>query len=328
MTENLLLRAGVSHFEVTEVPDYHRPEPTHPVYTFAGSGTPGFGDGSTLTADFDAPTGVAIGNQGEIYVTDSQRHLIRVVWPEGKVTTLAGCEGKPREQDGDGPSACFNTPAGIVRRPDGALYVADAIGQRIRLVTPQGHVTTVAGTGHKGRVDAQDPMLASFTFPRGLALAPDGTLYIAEPGSGLVRKLDKSGVSTVAEIGYPTGVAVAEDNTLYVVDSRAATIVRVQDGKSTAIVGAYGQFGDRDGPASEARIRASEGIFVDGDRVVFSDTANHKVRVLSLANNTVTTLAGSGGTTIELELPRFLIKTPRGIVIADSGHHRLALLPD
>ena len=326
MTENVLARAGVTTFEMTEVARNERPEPPNRVWTMAGNGNPGFSDGSVLSAEFDSPTGVAAGEAGEIYVTDSSRHFIRVIWPDGKVTTLAGCGGKGRFQDGQGSGACFDNPTGIARAADGSFYIADTHNQRIRMITSSGHVTTIAGTGHKGRVDAPDPLLASFSYPRGIAFGPDGALYIAEGGTGLIRKLDKSGVSTVSEVVHPTGIAVGPDNTLYVVDARDATIVSIKDGKKAVIAGQPGKFGNSDGPALDARLRPSEGIFVDGDRLVFADMANHKIRALSLSDGMVSTVAGSHGTTEELELPRFLVKTPQGIVVADSGHHRVAII--
>ncbi|MBI2301990.1 MAG: hypothetical protein HYU66_24060, partial [Armatimonadetes bacterium] len=122
--------------------------PRTQVRTLAGSGASGNTDGAALSATLTSPAGVVSAPDGTAYVTDLS-HRIRVI-KNGLVTTLAG-NGTAGSTDGLGSAAKLNSPWGIARNPvDGALLVADFGGHRIRRVTPDGRVTTVAGTGAAG----------------------------------------------------------------------------------------------------------------------------------------------------------------------------------
>src|SRR6185369_2209512 len=115
------------------------------VTTIAGDGSPIVRDGKQ--AGFSDPFGVAIAEDGTIYVADAgESNRIRKISPDGNVTTLAG--GNEGFADGIGTSASFNTPSALALGPDGNLYVADTGNNRIRKITPAGQVTTVAGDGN------------------------------------------------------------------------------------------------------------------------------------------------------------------------------------
>jgi hypothetical protein len=328
MTENLLARVGVKLVGDKTVVTPQPESTTPPLAAWAGSGEAGSRDGSREQAQFDAPVGLAAGPDGEVYVADVNSHAVRMVASDGSVSTLAGC-GAHQFRDGDGRAACFDHPTGIVRAPDGTLYVADTGNARIRALTKAGHVTTFAGTGKRGTDDTPDRLTATFSDPRGLALAADGTLYVGESGSGRVRMIAPSGaVSTIAQVGQATGLVVAADGTLYIVDTRTGTIAERRPDLLHVIAGGDGIFGDLDGLAEAARLRPGEGIVLDGDRLVFTDAANHKLRAVLLAQGrAVVTLAGSDSTTRDLELPRGVVATAKGFVVSDSGHHRLVLIP-
>jgi DNA-binding beta-propeller fold protein YncE len=102
------------------------------------------------------------------------------------VTTLAG--GPVGHADGQGAAARFNTPRGVAVDPAGNVFVADASGHRIRKVAPDGTVTTVAGSGQRGFGDGPGPE-ARFHEPFGVAVGPDGTLYVADANNNRVRKI-------------------------------------------------------------------------------------------------------------------------------------------
>jgi DNA-binding beta-propeller fold protein YncE len=325
MTENVLARAGVTGLVPTVVPPHSQPTAASSITLLAGSGEIGQTDGSAVQARFDTPVGIAAGPHGELYVSDGRLHAIRVISGQGQVSTLAGC-GTHGSRDGDGSDACFDQPGGMATGANGTIYVADTMGQRIRTVTPSGHVSTFAGSGKRGSDDAADPLAARFSEPRALAFGPDGALYVAESGTGLIRKIDRAGVSRVTQVAQATGIAVGPDGTLYIVDERSATISQFKGGQLSTLAGQPNQFGDRDGPVGEARLRPSEGIQVDGDRLVFSDAANHKLRAVQLSDGSVSTLAGADGTANDLEAPRGLARTSVGFVVADSGHHRVVLV--
>jgi sugar lactone lactonase YvrE len=198
--------------------------------------------------------------------------------------------------------------------------VADTGNHKLRSVSPDGTVKTIAGSGGTKSVDAADPLAAEFTDPRGLAVGADGALYIAD--SGELRKLDGSGVVTLVSGAQPTGVALAADGTPYVIATRAAVVQRYAAGALTTVAGVLNAFGDEDGDATQARLRPADGIAVDGDRVVFTDSANHKLRVWQQQRG-VQTLAGGHGSTRDLQAPRGVLVAPDGYIVADTGNHRI-----
>jgi sugar lactone lactonase YvrE len=318
MTENVLKRAGVA-LEPTPIDQVDSVRTPSPIEVVAGSGNDGADDGPAASATFSAPVGLARDPDGTLYVSDAASNAIRKISVSGDVTTLAGC-GHSGANDGRGNEACFRTPTGLARAADGTLYVADTGNHKLRSVSPDGTVKTIAGNGKAKSDDAADALSASFTDPRGLALAADGTLYIADAGE--LRKLAGHAVVTLTSASEPTGVALAADGTIYLIATRAAVVQRYVDGGLDTVAGQFNAFGDADGAAADARLRPADGIALDGDRVVFTDSANHKLRVWQ-QDTGVLTLAGSDGTTLELQAPRGVLVAPDGYIVADTGNHRI-----
>jgi hypothetical protein len=339
MTENVLARAGLHSAHPIVVPPPVAPVDVgnaSAVTLVAGSGVPGAEDGTADTATLNAPAGVVADEAGNVYVTEARNHRIRRVAVDGTVTTLAGCGPSDvttggRLRDGSGSQACFSVPTGIALGPDGNLYISDSHDNRIRAMTPTGDVTTFAGTGANGMTDAASPLSATFSYPRGLAFGPDGALYVADAGNTAVRRIGKDGVTTVAKGSQEiSGVAVAPDGTLYALTPTGVDVV--DSGMLVPIVNVPGIAGDRTGDGATAMLRAADGIIVDGDFLVVSDSANYKVRRIErFGRHRVTTLAGDGragadlgtGATAHLVNPRGLALTPLGYVVADSGNDRL-----
>ncbi len=148
------------------------------VTTYAGTGQPGFTNGSATTATFAAPSGVAIDNQGNLFVTDQGNNAIRMIDPNGNVTTLAG-SGAVGSQDGPGANATFNGPIGLgVDTIVGNLFVGDANNNMIRVVhIATGAVATYAGSTTSGSTDGVitgNASLASFNGPRGITVVTVG----------------------------------------------------------------------------------------------------------------------------------------------------------
>ncbi|TDK23747.1 gluconolaconase [Luteimonas aestuarii] len=168
-----------------------RVAPDGEVTTFAGS-TEGFADGSGGEARFHTPSSLAIDRDGNLYVADSGNHAIRKITRNGVVTTLAG-NGRAGFRDGDAASAQFHAPMGVAVDDAGRVYVADTWNDRIRVITPEGRVRTLAGGGRPEHVDGPG-VVARFDTPTALALAQDGSLWIADTGNGALRRLDAAGV--------------------------------------------------------------------------------------------------------------------------------------
>ncbi len=337
ITENVLARAGLPVAVPTAVPP--SPAPEHPgtaaeVSLVAGSGSPGYADGEGAAARFDSPSGIAAGADGTLFVADTHNHRVRAIDPSGRVTTLAGCgpdgaEAGGRFRDGAGAEACFDRPSGVAVGPDGTVYVSDPGNHRIRAITRAGVVRTWAGSGEWGRADG-DRLAATFASPRGLAVAPDGALLVADWGAGAVRRVTAAGVTTVArDLENPLAVAVLPDGRAFVL-SGDGTLRAVDEGRSR-VAGAAFDFDFVDGHGNDARFRPGDGLAALGGRLVVGDANNHRVRLAALdGEREVTTLAGDGrvgadvGTgAARLSLPRGVARYRDGVAVVDAGNHRV-----
>ncbi|HTK20026.1 MAG TPA: NHL repeat-containing protein [Mucilaginibacter sp.] len=169
------------------------------VSTLAGSGAKGADDGLDTAATFNLPEALAVDAAGNIYVVDNGNDLIRKVTPAGQVTTFAG-SGQPGKSDGTGAAASFNSPFGIAIDASGNLYVADSGNNLIRKITPDGSVTTIAGSGLKGANNGAGKA-ASFNTPAGIAVDKSGNIYVADENNNLIRKISQAGtVTTISKI--------------------------------------------------------------------------------------------------------------------------------
>ncbi len=153
----------------------------------------GYADGDGAAARFNGPSDVVATGDG-LVVTDQGNHRLRAVTLAGRVTTLAG-SGRAGSDDGERAAATFDRPQGLARDRDGNLYVTGMGGYRVRVVTPSGRVTTLAGAGRAGYLDGA-ALDAQFTGLEGIDVAPDGAaLFIAdgtrgeERGNHRVRRL-------------------------------------------------------------------------------------------------------------------------------------------
>ncbi|MBN1210369.1 MAG: hypothetical protein JXB05_36285 [Myxococcaceae bacterium] len=281
------------------------------VMTLAGNGQDGWRDGEGLQAMFRRPTGVAVGLDGSIYVADSDNHAIRRLTPGAggpwTVSTFAGQVRREGFQDGPVATARFSRPTALATDTAGNLYVADQAGNRIRLVNvATGTVTTLAGDGVPGFLDATQGTQARFNNPSALSVAPDGTVYVLDSGNQRVRRI----APTAA---HPVETIAGDENE---------------------------PFGHVDGRGSQARFRAQMGMAVlPGGQVLVADTANFRLRKLepgnSAAETQVYTVAGSGlmgtrlgsGQETDLVAPTGLVVLPNTrIVVSDSFNNTLRMM--
>jgi sugar lactone lactonase YvrE len=154
------------------------------VSTAAGDGSEGFKNGPRTTAQFRFPGGIACDRQGNIYVADAGNLCIRKITADGMVSTLAG-SGLRGTADGDGSVAQFDMISDVVADSQGDLYVID--GNRIRKVTPQGAVSTIAGST-AGYADG-DGATAKFKDPGGLGIDAQDNIYVADINNNRIRKI-------------------------------------------------------------------------------------------------------------------------------------------
>ena len=268
--------------------------------TLAGDATGGAGyaDGTGGEARFISPAGVATDGSGNIYVADVYNHTIRMITPAGVVTTLVGTPGSAGSADGTGAAAQFNQPSGVAVDGSGNVYVADTTNHTIRKVTPEGVVTTFAGSpGNSGSADGVGAA-ARFKYPVGVAVDGAGNVYVADTSNNLIRKITTAGaVSTIGNaatgIALPWGVAVSGAGDVYVANTDDHTIRKISaGGVVTTVAGSHGVPGFADGPSDVARFTNPTGVAVDGaGNLYVADSSNSIVRKIA-SDGTVTTLAG------------------------------------
>ena len=154
---------------------------------FAGTGDRGNTNGPAGKATFYLPAGLALDDAGNLYVADSYNNMIRKISPAGWVSLVAGQPEKGCA-DGKGTSAAFYHPTGIAIGKNGRIYVADMGNNRIRVVTMEGQVSTLAGTGRRGNAGGPGAQ-AAFFQPFALATDPNDNLYIADYQNNQVKEI-------------------------------------------------------------------------------------------------------------------------------------------
>ena len=224
--------------------------PNGNIYTVAGDGEPGFrGDlGPASQARINRPRGAAFDLDGNLYVADSFNHRIRKIGASGLVTTVAGSGVRGYLGDGGrATEAHLNAPQGVAVDSAGQIYIADSGNHAIRRVSPDGIISTVAGTGIRGYAgDGVPAALAALNSPAAVAVDADGLLLVADTFNHRVRRVTAAGsIETIA-------------------------------GDGTA-----GYWGD-DGPAALAQLNSPAGLAVDAaGRVYVADLDNNRVRLLT-----------------------------------------------
>lgn len=292
------------------------------------------GNGTTLIA-LRLPTGLAIDGSNNLFIADSGNSQVLRVTPLLQVSTvqqpardlavdaigtlylangssvrrlsvtdalLTVAGGLSFGFWGDGGlavNAVLNAPAGVAQDASGNLYVADTGNHRIRRVTPDGHIGTIAGTGQAGfSGDGTNAITANLNSPQAIAADAIGNLYVADTGNNRIRKIDATG--------------------------RIATIAGTGDS---------GYSGDR-GNALLARLNAPSGLALDGSgNLYIADTGNDTIRKLdtdsvitTIAGNGRRGLAGDGGAPVaaSLNAPHAIAIDPSGVLfIGDTGNRRV-----
>lgn len=311
------------------------PEVRHKIMDNSRISVTTIAEGKTNRVGLLGPTGITVGAQGDPYVTDITSRLLRID-SSGVFYELAGKAVKepwrPWEGgyvDGIGMDARFNGPDGLVVDASGDIIVADSGNQRLRKVTPDGRVTTLAGSGVTG-AQGGVALAAQFNLPNNLAMDESGSLLVSEWAGNRIRRIDPDGtVTTIAgtgEAGYadgpalhakfdsPEGLAVGRDGSVYVLDSQNHRLRRIFGGMVTTVAG-DGPKGFNDGPALKANISGAIGLVsTRGGDLIFFDGQYNCIRRVS-ASGQVTTIVGGG--VLNPQLPRIGFED---FDFGESGH--------
>jgi sugar lactone lactonase YvrE len=201
------------------------------VTTVAGKNR-GYADGRVEQARFSQPAGLAIDSNGNLYIADSGNHCVRKISTAGEVTTIAGSTAGFLE--GDALQAQFHNPEAVAVDREGNIYVADSGNRRVRKITVNGEVMTVAGSGSDVYNVDLDPLKIYFRKLSALALDRAGNLYIVDSGynriyrlnlsgefslvAGEVRKNYKESIGKNAWFNEPAGIALDAAGIIYLAD--------------------------------------------------------------------------------------------------------------
>lgn len=294
---------------------------------------------ASKSSGLKSPYGVAVTPNGNVYVVERNNHLVRLFRPDGTSAVLAG-SGRPDFVDGTGAAAAFKDPMGITF--DAALYVSDSGNHAIRRVTLDGIVTTIAGGGSPGLLDAVG-RAAKFHQPVGLAVDAGGQILVADSLNNRIRRIAKDGTVTsiaggamsgpkyddgpaaTATFHHPEDVAVDGEVT-YVADTQNNAVRKLDRGTVSTVIAGPKTPDDAnadDGRTGDPKIfKKPAGIDLDeaGDLIV-SDTRNRVLRKISLRSTpaTMSLIAGTGkngstdGPALEAEF-----RTPAGVAVAGA----------
>ena len=319
------------------------------VSLFAGQ-YQGHADGTGTAAKFHDPRGITLDVDGNLIVADAQQHVIRRVSPLGVATTIAGMPGTTGFVDGTGSAARFNGPIGVAVDPDNNIYVSDKYNNAIRKITPEGVVSTIAGSATWGTTDGTGSS-ARFWWPGGITYAPDGKLYIADYSNNRIRTMTTSGaVTTLAggTMGFadgtgtsarfynPPGVTADQSGNVYVADfgNRRIRKIVISSGLVTSIAG-NGTSAVVDGTGTDAQFHVPWDLCVmRAGYLLVADRDKHVIRKVTPSGVVTTVFGQSGvygsangtGTSATLWAPNSIVEAPNGNIYVTESSGKIKLI--
>jgi NHL repeat len=270
------------------------------VSTLAGASKPGFADGVGTAAMFYQPTDLDVDSAGNVYVADPGNKRVRKITPAGVVTTLAG-SGQAGSIDGPGATATFNAPYAVAVDAAGTVYVAD-YQNKIRKISSDGIVSTVAGSGERGYLDGP-AATATFAGLTGIAVDSTGSIFVSDSENRRVRKISGGIVSTFAGSGnsartngkgtaasfvFVNHLTIDSSDTLYLTDLNAVLSISPAGIVKTIAGSPTGAFGAANGPAPLATFSSPSSPVIDGFGSIFlADSGNNVIRKITGTPNII-----------------------------------------
>lgn len=312
------------------------------VTTLAGSSV-GYSDETGLAAQFNSPIGLCFDNHGDLIVGDWGNHKIRKVTLNGIVSTIAGStEGYLDEVSS---LAMFDFPSGVCRDASNNIFVCDQLNARIRKISPEGNVSTFAGSTN-GYADGIGPS-AMFSQQNAMCFDAAGNMYVADSGNDRIRKITTAGevttfaggspgfsdgIGIAAKFNFPKGICIDPTGNLYVSDEVNHRIRKITpSGEVSTIAGSTAGFNN--GTGIEAQFRNPQNITIDPQGNLYVvDFYNQKIRKIT-TSGVVSTLAGSTqgysdgkGEAAKFSDPRGIFYYKGKLYVADSGNHKIRVI--
>jgi uncharacterized protein (TIGR03437 family) len=331
------------------------------IRTCAGDGyVHSVGDGLQATlANLNQPSAVALDLAGNLFIADTGTQRVRQVVKKGTISTAAGTGVAGIGAEGAIASiAPLNFPMGVAVDPSGNLLIADSYNHRIRQVTPDGRIRTVAGTGVSGYgADGSPPLTVALRGPRGVCTDRGGTLYVVDTSNHRVLRIPVGGVvqtvagngspgdggdggqASLAQLNQPAACHVDSFGNLYIADTLSHRIRKVSASGVMSTVGGTGAagFSGDEGAAIAAQLSGPLGIAADdAGNLYIADSGNHRVRLVTpdgiihtIAGVGIPGFSGDGGAalTAQINLPAGLVLDGSGaLYVTDSGNQRIRRL--
>jgi uncharacterized protein (TIGR03437 family) len=320
------------------------------ISTVAGSGRLQFSGAGGLgtSAQLIQPQFVAADTAGNVFVSDTYYSQVFSVAPNGTIQVVAGT-GTPGFSGDGGPaaSAQLGNPAGLALDSSGNLYIADTGNARIRKVTPDGIIATVAGNGNIGvSGNGGKATAAAIGNATGIVFDAAGNLYISQPEENVVRVMTAAGaINAFAGNGKPgfggdgqqavnamffapTGLAADKAGNVYVVDRQNDRIRKINpQGVITTVAGPGkpGSIGDG-GPATSAALASPVGVAVASDGTVYiGDTNNGRIRAINPTSGVIRTVAGGGTSFLDGPASQASLDLPFGVSVDSQDNLLMAL---
>jgi sugar lactone lactonase YvrE len=295
-----------------------KPIPKFIITTVAGTGEDGpIGDGGqALEAFIQRPTAVAISNKGNLYIANEKNFRVRMVNPEGIISTVMGTGNSDMQsQDRLAVETNIENAYGVATDKDDNLYVMSRGHSKIFKVGDDGIAQRIVGTGEMGFGGDGGPAIdAKISYANHLVVDPKGNMFIADTGNNRIRKVSLDGIITTiagsgemgfggdggpaveAEFAYPVAIAIDGQGNLYIADFNNHRIRKIStDGIITSVAGTGESEYNGDGiPALESQIGEPCGVVVDRSGYIYiGDQLNNRVRVIT-PSGMMYTVAGTG----------------------------------
>ncbi len=339
------------------------------ISTIAGTGLHGYdGDGGPAITAMIMPNDIEVDGSGNIYIAEGteesflykgNNRIRKIEAKTGIISTIAGIGEAGFSGDGDNAIfARLNEPYGLVVDNSDNIYFSDSHNHRIRRIDATSNIiTTVAGIGQNFRFsgDGGAATNASLGFPHGIAVAKDGSYYIADTQNHRIRKVDaESGIiMTIAGTGQrgffgdggpaiaavlnsPETVILDSNGDLYVADRDNHRIRKIDTTtgliSTVAGTGIAGYSGDN-GPSNYSQLNSPHGLALDKmGNLYIADHDNHVIRKVDLNTGIIITVAGDGSNgfggdggaavSAQLSFPKgIVVDTDGNLFIADTGNH-------